>query len=117
MKLLKSLWQGRPGSTNAIKVRPASERPPPRARAGEDTTVIMQPKEKNPFLDDAAQKFELADDTLDSADPYQSHTWQMDPDSDTRKLKTIAIGKNSDKEPGSDFNPYDTGISRRGWKK
>jgi hypothetical protein len=40
----------------------------------------------------------------------------MDPENDTRKLKTIQIGQADKKPQGSQFNPYDTGSHRRGWK-
>ncbi|MDP6436437.1 MAG: hypothetical protein QF803_05870 [Gammaproteobacteria bacterium] len=41
----------------------------------------------------------------------------MDPESDTRKMKTIQIGKAAKKKSEGRHNPYDTGTRRRGWKK
>jgi len=47
--------------------------------------------------------------------PYETHSWKLNPENETRELKQIQVGKATDK--GNPFNPYDTGQMRRGWKK
>ena len=49
-------------------------------------------------------------------DPYASNTWKIDQDADTRKLKTLHLVSGKEKDNSEDFNPYDTGVFRRGWK-
>lgn len=117
MKFLKNLFgQSSPPETT-WNIKPPGERPAPRARSAvEDEPKLKQKKpESNPFLDN--DDLAILEETISHDDPYQSHTWQMDPDSDTRRMKAIQIGKNTDKPSDAKFNPYDTGTSRRGWKK
>lgn len=117
MKLLKSLFGNR-ADKPGLNFLPPAERPAPRSRPPEEDTLPMPARpEPNPFLDDPELNIELAEETLDQLDPYQSHSWKLRPDSDTRKLKALAIGKQTDKSSDGKFNPYDTGTSRRGWKK
>jgi hypothetical protein len=40
----------------------------------------------------------------------------MDPESDTRKLRTIPFGSAADKKSAAADNPYETGEHRRSWK-
>ena len=123
MKFLKRLLGQDTDETPTWDVTPADLRPPPRRRAAavaeieESEQKSDANEEDNPFLTDAFQKFELEGDGANQDDPYQSYSWSMDPSSETRKLKKIKVGKHTEKaSKKDDFNPYDTGVFKRGWK-
>ena len=69
----------------------------------------------DPMLD--TMSLEVDDLDLSEDNPYRSNTWEFNPDNDTRRLRTIQIGTATEKQSGGNFNPYDTGKMRRGWKK
>ena len=74
-------------------------------------------KEKNPFLDNDFEDMEIINETAPAkVDPYASNTWKVDQDADTRKLKTLHLVSGTEQDNSEDFNPYDTGVFRRGWK-
>ena len=83
------------------------------------TPPVQTKKEPNPFLDDPMlDTMSLAaEDLVADEDPYQTQSWKLDPDNDTRKLRTIPLGSQTDKSGKAPFNPYDTGKMPRGWKK
>lgn len=119
MKLLDRLFGHKPEPEPRWQVRPAGERPLPRACAAQtapDPAPTTRKKHDNPFLDTDFAGFELVDDTPDRDDPYESSTWKRDPHTNSRKLEKVQIGKRTEKERGEDFNPYDTGVFKRGWK-
>ena len=121
MKFLKSLFhkevEKQPPTWD---IKPPAERAEPRARGTEVQQAPAQKKKTpNPFLDDPMLdtiSLEL-DETVVEENPYQTSSWKLDPDNDTRKLKTITLGEQTDKPAKNPFNPYDTGKMRRGWKK
>jgi len=124
MKFLKQLF----GKQDEEKpptwdIKSPAERPEPRARAtGQtyDSLPVAPKKEPNPFLDDPmldTMSLEVDSDGPAPEDPYQTNSWKFDPNSDTRKLKTIPFGQQTESSPKARFNPYDTGKMRRSWKK
>lgn len=121
MKFFKSLLGKEPEKAPTWDIRPASERPAPKPRAAKAEPLPDQlpaKKESNPFFDDEAlNALQLESDAIPDDNPYSTYTWEQDLENDTRKLKTIQIGEKTEKKPGSEFNPYDTGQMRRGWKK
>ena len=124
MSILKSLFgkQDEP-TTPTWDIKPRAERPAPSPRkqsCSEPPPVPEAKKEPNPFLDDPmldTMTLEVDDLDLSEDNPYQTNTWEFDPDNDTRRLRTFQIGEDTEKKPGSNYNPYDTGKMRRGWKK
>jgi len=50
----------------------------------------------------------------DEDDPYQTQTWELEPETETRKLKQPGVGKKRIQTDPN--NPYNSGIRRRGWK-
>jgi hypothetical protein len=131
MKFVKKLL-GKPKPVPTWDIKPTSERPAPRKRTAEeaDEPEVLQVspevdpfddipgEEKNPWLDDEMlDTIQLEADDLKDSECYQTNTWEQVFDTDTRKLKTIPIGKQADKDSTGQFNPYDTGSMRRGWKK
>ena len=121
MKFLDKLLGKSPEEIPTWDITPESERPAPKARrtkATMDAPAIQPKKELNPFLDDAAlDTMTLEAPTIPEDNPYATHTWEQDLENDTRKMRSIQIGDKTEKKPGSDFNPYDTGKMKRGWKK
>ena len=118
MKFLKNLLGKNESEGPRWDVKPAEDRPAPRRRA-EVTQPDPAPaiKEENPFLDEQFSDMEIINDVSPiKDDPYSSNTWKYEQESDTRKLKTLHLGSQTEKDPEEDFNPYDTGVFRRGWK-
>ena len=121
MKFIKKLLGKEDATPPVWDIKPPSERPVVRRR----TQVFEQPvapqsqnKEKDPFLDDDfLDTMTLEADLIPEDNPYQTHTWETGLDNESRKLKTSQIGEKTDKPAGAEFNPYDTGKMRRGWKK
>lgn len=118
MKFLKSLLRTKEPETPGFKFKPPEERPAPRRRAAvSEADVTPAKKEKNPFLDNDFSDMELINEAKASdADPYATNSWKHEKDADSRKLKTLHIGKHKGEPKDPDFNPYDTGVFRRGWK-
>lgn len=116
MKFLKNLFGNKPDDAPAWDVIPADQRPAPRAREEPVLPEIKEPPEENPFLNDAYGKFELEDTTETHDNPYSTQSWEVDIESDTRKLRALQLGKKTERADPEDFNPYDTGVFKRGWK-
>lgn len=123
MSILKSLFGKKEVTTPTWDIKPREERdvaPKPRQSFVEPPPPPEAKKEPNPFLDDPmldTMTLEVDDLDLSEDNPYRTNTWEFDPDNETRKLRTIPVGSAAEKKPGSEFNPYDTGKMRRGWKK
>ena len=119
MKFLKNLL-GQEDDKPKWDIKPPEQRPAPRRRAAaaDECAQPAKKKEPNPFLDDSFEDMEIVNETSPAEmDPYASNAWKYDQEADTRKLKTLHIGSATDKEDKDpDFNPYDTGVFRRGWK-
>ena len=122
MKILKNLF-GKEETQHPPKwdIKPPAERREPR-KSQVLQEEFPQPKkaEPDPFLDDPMlDTMSLEADEIEALDdnPYQTNTWDFDPDNDTRRLRHSQIGEQANKKSGSEFNPYDTGKMRRGWKR
>ncbi len=123
MKFLKNLLGQKEPDGPRWNTKPPGERPAPRRRiegVGVTTlTPTIKKKEKNPFLDEDFTDMELVNDVSPvKDDPYASNSWKYERESDTRKLKTLHLSSQTtkDKDSADKFNPYDTGVFRRGWK-
>jgi hypothetical protein len=123
MKFLKSLLGKKEVATTPTwDIKPQGNLPAPKPK--DDQAKLETPakttktkKEVNPFLDDPAldtMSFEKEAGPDDN--PYATFTWEQDPENDTRKMRTIQIGEKTEKKTSGDFDPYDTGKMRRGWK-
>ncbi len=117
MKFLKNLLGQKKPKGTRWNVKPPQDRPAPRRRVAAANAPAQNKKEKNPFLDDDFEEMELINDVAPiKVDPYASNTWKYEQDSDTRKLKTLHLVSKGEEKPDEDFNPYDNGVFRRGWK-
>ena len=119
MKFLNKLL-GKDEERPTWEITPSADRP-----ARKQATALDEPPPavtaqdgKNPFLDDdSLGNMQLEADASPEDNPYQTHSWQDDPENDTRKMKAIQIDKKSTGPSGDSYNPYDTGSMTRGWKK
>jgi hypothetical protein len=121
MGVFKSIFGKKRKSEPTWNIKPAAERPAawsePKPLPDQPPLPAATKKERHPFLDDEMlDTMQLEADTLHEDNPYQTHTWEMDPEEDTRKLRTVQIGKADKKDSKSSGNPYDTGSHRRGWR-
>lgn len=138
MKFVRKLL-GKSKPTPTWDIKPAEQRPAPRDRQPEvveevlevspevdpmeiDTREVapmgeLSQEEKHPWLDDESlDTIQLEASDL-SDDIYNSGGWEQAFENDTRRLKTIQIGADTDQDATGAFNPYDTGSMRKGWKK
>jgi hypothetical protein len=115
MKFIKNLL-GIDDNTPKLAVRaPAARKRKATATATTEDGPAPQPKAKDPFLDDAKMNdMSLEADVVPEGNPYLSKSWEDKLEDDTRKLRTIQTTDKTDKPV--DYNPYDTGSMRRGWK-
>jgi hypothetical protein len=125
MKFMKKLMGKSEQEKPKWDIKPPSERPLPKKQAA----AVREPvpdlpddneKEKNPFLDDEMlDTMELEVDLVaeDCDNPYDTISWTQSFENDSQKLRNVQIGRATEKKSGGQFNPYDTGSSRRGWKK
>ena len=121
MKFLRRLLGKQPDTLPSWEVTPAELRPPPRGRAAqadpEAPPTAKKPATDNPFLNEAFSGFELESDGEESHDdPYSSQSWKVSKNDESRKLKALNIGCKTERPDPEDFNPYDTGVFKRGWK-
>jgi len=82
--------------------------------------VVHQPEEdpQAPLAVDThfgfSDSLSLAIDDQPQANPYDTHTWELDPAQDTRQLKKVdVIDRPRPKKVR--HNPYNTGEFRKGW--
>ncbi len=119
MAILKNLLKG------AKRVSGIGDKPlpkkirtvnPPKARKSRiDPEPLPKMPSDSTMPDYGADALSLEDEAVPEDNPYGTHSWEMDPESDTRRLKTLAIDPRTGK-PDSD-NPYENVKSRPGWKK
>ncbi len=73
--------------------------------------VLSEPED--PFMDTGSLEIERDSDDMD--DPYQTHSWEMDPDEGLRRVEDLK-NVNRKKPKGSPDNPYDTIVTKKkGW--
>ena len=135
MKFIKKLMGNEERPTPKWDIKPAAERPEPRkpgkfddsgelrvaaARSAGETVPRPQPQaqteEKNPFLDDEMLDTMslVADDIVEDHSATQNLEQLFE--SETKRLRTLQFDQDPTEDKGNNFNPYDTGSMRRGWK-
>lgn len=122
MKFIKKLMGKEERKPPVWDIKPPSERTTARRerpKSFDEPLPTQKPaEEKNPFLDDEfLDTMSLQVDAGPKDDPYQTYTWEKDPENESRKLRNVQIGSKTEKSADRAFNPYDTGKMRRGWKK
>ena len=137
MKFIKKLMGKDERRAPQWDIKPAAERPEPRkpsaaddsgelrvaaARSAGQAVPRPQPqaprKEKNPFLDDEMlDTMSLVADDLVEENPYATQSLEQLFESETKRLRTLQIDEKELAKSGGNFNPYDTGSMRRGWKR
>ena len=84
---------------------PAVVRPPDQER--------RKSRQIDPVYEDTGS-LELDRDSQAADNPYETHSWTIDPRVGTRRVDDLkAI--NRDRSGGGEDNPYDTGVGRKGW--
>lgn len=66
----------------------------------------------NAFMDTG--ELELQRDSAEMVNPYDTHTWEMDPDEGLRRVDDQHLVKPK-KPQGTAGNPYDTIVKKKGW--
>ena len=69
--------------------------------------------EDDPFMDTGS--LELQREASDLANPYDTHTWEMDPEEGLRRVEDQSL-VNRSRSKGTPDNPYDTIVEKKGWK-
>ncbi len=119
MAIFKNLIKGAKRATGGDpsplpkKIRTVS--PPKQRKARIDPEPLPKAPADSEVPDYGADALSLEGDAVPEDNPYGTHSWEMDPEADTRRLKTLAIDPRTGK-PDSD-NPYENVKSRPGWKK
>ena len=119
MAILKNLLKGakrvsgageKPLPKNIRTVNPPSER-----KSRIDPQPVPEVPVDPSMPDYGADGLSLEGEPVADDNPYGTHSWEMDPEADTRRLKKLAIDPATGK-PDTD-NPYENVQSRPGWKK
>jgi len=84
-----------------------------RAKEFEDTIAMEADKKLDDVFMDTGS-LELQSESSDMADPYETHSWEMDPDEGLRRVDDQLLGNRS-KPEGTPDNPYDTIVKKKGW--
>ena len=82
------------------------------AKEFEESGIFDDKSLDNAFMDTG--ELELQRDTREMVDPYDTHTWEMDPDESLRHLED-QDQINRKKPQGTVDNPYDTMVKKKGW--
>ena len=97
-------------------------RPPSEARAKRQASLAkdieesgifeLEKKHEDEFMDTGS--LELQGATGEIENPYETHSWEMDPDEGLRRVEDQSM-VNRKKPKGDADNPYDTIIKKKGW--
>ena len=68
---------------------------------------------EDPFMDTGS--LELQGEASDLANPYDTHTWEMDPEEGLRRVEDQNL-VNRKQPKGAPDNPYDTIVKKKGWQ-
>ena len=120
MAILKNLLKG------AKRVSGVGEKPRPKIRTvnpprDRKSRVDPAPEPVPEKLDDStmpdyhADALSLEAEPVPDDNPYGTHSWEMDPEADTRRLKKLAINPKTGKLDSD--NPYESAKPGRGWKE
>ncbi len=119
MAILKNLIKGAKRASgvgdNPLPKKIRTVSPPGQRKSRIDPEPLPKPAADSAAPDYGADALSLEGDAVPDDNPYGTHSWEMDPEADTRRLKTLAIDPRTGK-PDSD-NPYENIESRPGWKK
>jgi len=98
-------------------------RPPGEVRAAHQERLAREfeesgafesaPQGADAFMDTGS--LELQGEAEDLANPYETHSWEMDREEGLRRVDDLNL-VNRDKPQGSSDNPYDTIVKKKGWK-
>ena len=83
----------------------------------ESGAYLAQQKAEDQFMDTGS--LEVLEDTEDLANPYETHSWQKDPEQGLRRIddQNLVNRKNrKEKITVTSDNPYDTSVMKKGWK-
>lgn len=69
--------------------------------------------DEGPFMDTGS--LELEGEAGDLANPYDTHTWEMDPEEGLRRVEDQNL-VNRKQPKGAPGNPYDTIVKKKGWQ-
>jgi len=96
-----------PPGTGRVERRKAPDqaRPPGQER--------RKQRKIDPVFEDTGS-LELARDSQAADNPYETHSWTIDPRDGVRRVDDLKA-VNRDRSDGDEDNPYDTGIGRKGW--
>ena len=84
-----------------------------RAKEFEDTVIFETGIDSaDAFMDTGSM--ELESDSREMDNPYETHSWEMDPDEGLRRVDD-QNRVNRRKPEGTADNPYDTIIKKKGW--
>lgn len=120
MAILKNLLKGAKrasgigGKPLPKKIRTVN--PPGERKSRIDTEPPPKMPGDSSVPDYGADALSLESDAAPEDNPYGTHSWEMDPEADTRRLKTLAIDPTTGK-PEDSANPYESGKRHRGWKE
>ncbi len=70
-------------------------------------------QEADEFMDTG--ELELQGEPSDLANPYETHTWEMDREEGLRRVEDLNL-VNRKKPQGDADNPYDTIVKKKGWQ-
>lgn len=97
-------------------------RPPGDVRAANQARLAKEFEESGAFKagnqpDDVFMdtgELELQGESSDVADPYETHSWEMDPEEGLRRVEDQSL-VNRQEPQGAPDNPYDTVVKKKGW--
>ena len=72
------------------------------------------PEPQHPMFHDTGA-LELAGESVEDANPYETSSWKMDPEKGIRRVEDDKTVDRSGREKNTSNNPYDTGSFRKGW--
>jgi hypothetical protein len=75
---------------------------------------VGKPKKIDPIFEDTGS-LELTPEADDKGNPYDTQSWQMDPDKGLRRVDNLKAVNREPVDRKKVTNPYDTGIVRKGW--
>ena len=83
------------------------------AKEIEETGAFERKKQaEDPFMDTGSLELQKDTDELDN--PYETHSWEMDPEEGLRRVEDQSM-VNRKKPKNVPGNPYDTIVKKKGW--
>ncbi len=110
---LKDRLQNRNKQPMVIRTLPADQRPArvqTQAAPEQDSQAGIEVETNFGFSDSLT----LSNPDDPKGNPYETHTWELDPTQDTRQMKKVDLIDRPKVKKAAN-NPYDTGEFRKGW--